>query len=154
MQVKFEFVTYNEELDTFELDENIYLFELNDEQAKTYNLLKDVDLHLYNWFKEADLFQNWIKEEVYPDSIGKKIAICDIDDLSFRRFYFFKLTSGDIHYEYFKKLFDIFEESDWQDREDVGRKILEQLPAKRQELIIELKEESENNLESDDGRKA
>ena len=154
MQVKFEFVTYNEELDTFELDENTYLLELNDEQTKTYNLLKDVDLHLYNWFRESDLFQNWIKEEVYPDSIGKKIAICDIDDISFRRFYFFKVTSGDIHYEYFKKLFDIFEESDWQDREHVGIKILEQLPSKRKELIIELKEQSEDNLETDDDTKA
>ena len=154
MQVKFEFATYNEELDTFELDENTYLLELNDEQAETYKLFKDVDLHLYNWFRESDYFQNWIKEVVYPDSIGKKIAICDIDDLSFRRFYFFKLTSGDIHYEYFKKLFDIFEESDWQDREDVGRKILEQLPAKRQELIIELKEKSEDNPEEDNDTKA
>ena len=154
MQVKFELVTYDEELNTFELDENVYLLELDDEQAKTYELLKDVDLHLYNWFKEADFFQNWIKEEVYPDSIGKKFAISDIDDISFRRFYFFKVTSGDIHYEYFKKLFDILEESDWQDREYVGRQILEELPAKRQELVMELKEESEENLESDNDTKA
>jgi len=154
MQVKFELVTYNEELNTFELDENVYLLELDDEQAKTYELLKDVDLHLYNWFKEADFFLNWIKEEVYPDSIGKKFAISDIDDISFRRFYFFKVTSGDIHYEYFKKLFDILEESDWQDREYVGRQILEELPAKRQELVMELKEESEENLESDNDTKA
>ncbi|MFK5936853.1 MAG: hypothetical protein QM497_00520 [Sulfurimonas sp.] len=147
MQVKFDLVTYDENLDNFKLDEKTYLLELNDEQAKTYKLLKEVDLHLYNWFKEADFFLNWIKEEVYTDSIGKKFAICDIDDISFRRFYFFKVTSGDIHYEYFKKLFDIFEESDWQDREDVGRKILEELPAKRQELVIELKEDSKDNME-------
>ena len=157
MQVKFELVTYDEDLDKFELDENIYLLELDDEQAEMYNLLKDDDLHLYNWFKKEDFFLNWIKEEVYTDSIGKKFAICDIDDKSFRRFYFFKVTSGDIHYEYFKKLFGIHEESEWQDREDVGRVILEHLPAKCQELIIELKEESEeseDNLESDKDRKA
>mgnify|MGYP007114364583 FL=1 len=46
-----------------------------------------------------------------------------------------------MHYEYFKKLFDIIEESDWQDREYVGREILEKLRAKRQELIIELRED-------------
>ena len=146
MQVKFEFATYNEEQDTFELDENTYLLELDDEQANTYKLLQEAELHLYNWFKDADFFIKWIKEEVYPQSIGKKFVICDIDDTSFRRFYFFKVTSGDIHYEYFKELFNIFEESDWQDREDVGRKILEQLPAKRQELIIELQEETEDEM--------
>ena len=84
---------------------------------------------------------NWIKEEIYPESIGKKIAICDINETSFRRYYFFKLSSGDVHYEYFKKLFGIFEESEWQDREDVGREILKALLVKRQELVIELKEE-------------
>jgi len=151
MQVKFELVSYDEALDKFELDENIYTLDLDDEQSETYNLFKDADLHLYNWFKESDFFLNWIKEEVYTDSIGKKFAICDIDDVSFRRFYFFKVTSGDVHYEYFKKLFDILEESDWQDREDVGREILEHLPAKRKELIMELKEE---DLESGDDTKA
>jgi len=141
MQVKFELVTYNEELDSFELDENVYLLELDEEQEKTYNLLKEVDLHLYNWFQKADFFLNWIKEEVYPDSTGKKFAICDIDDKSFRRFFFFKVTSGDIHYEYFKKLFDIIEESDWQDREQIGNQILIQLKSKRLELLMELAED-------------
>ena len=141
MQVKFELVTYNEELDSFELDENVYLLELDEEQIQTYNLLKEVDLHLYNWFQKADFFLNWIKEEVYPDSIGKKFAICDIDDKSFRRFFFFKVTSGDIHYEYFKKLFDIIEESDWQDREQIGNQILKQLKVKRMELLMELTED-------------
>lgn len=141
MQVKFQLVTYDEELDKFELDENVYPLELDDEQSETYELLKHVDLHLYDWFQKSDFFLNWIKEEVYPESIGKKFAICDINDKSFRRFYFFKLTSGDVHYEYFKKLFGIFEESEWQDREDVGREILKDLMVKRQELIIELKEE-------------
>ena len=152
MQVKFEFVSYDEELDKFELDEKSYLLELDDEQAKTYELLKDVDLHLYNWFKEADFFINWMKEEVYPDSIGKKFAICDIDDISFRRFFFFKVTSGDIHYEYFMKLFKIVEESDWQDREDVGREILALLPAKRKTLLVELKEDIEENLEEENDK--
>jgi len=141
MQVKFELVTYNEELDSFELDENVYLLELDEEQIQTYNLLREVDLHLYNWFQKADFFLNWIKEEVYPDSIGKKFAICDIDDKSFRRFFFFKVTSGDIHYEYFKKLFDIIEESDWQDREQIGNQILKQLKVKRMELLMELTED-------------
>ena len=154
MQVKFELVTYDEELDKFELDENVYLLELNENQTKTYELLKDVDLHLYNWFKESDFFLQWIKEKVYTDSIGKKFAICDIDDKSFRRFYFFKLTSGDIHYEYFKKLFNIIEESEWQDREDVGRDILKYLPAKRKELVIELKKDSEDDLELENDKQA
>jgi len=141
MQVKFQLVTYDEELDKFELDDNVYPLELDDEQSETYELLKHVDLHLYDWFQKSDFFLNWIKEEIYPESIGKKFAICDINETSFRRFYFFKLTSGDVHYEYFKKLFGIFEESEWQDREDVGKEILKDLLVKRQELIIELKEE-------------
>ena len=141
MQVKFQLVTYDEELDKFELDENVYPLELDDEQSETYALLKHVDLHLYDWFQKSDFFLNWIKEEIYPESTGKKFAICDINETSFRRFYFFKLTSGDVHYEYFKKLFGIFEESEWQDREDVGKEIQKALIVKRQELIIELKEE-------------
>ena len=141
MQVQLEFVIYDEALDKFELDENIYSINLSDEQTETYNLFKDTDLHLYNWFKESDFFLNWIKEEVYPDSIGKKIAVCDINDISFRRYYFFKLTSADVHYDYFKKLFDIYHASDWQDREEIGEEILESLKVKRKELIIELKEE-------------
>ncbi|MCX6077572.1 MAG: hypothetical protein NTW78_11915 [Campylobacterales bacterium] len=140
MQVKFEFVIYDETLDKFEQDDNVYLLELNDEQILTYNLLKDKDLYLYNWFQESEFFITWIKENVYPQSIGKKIAISVIDDILFLRFYFFKVTSGDIHYEYFKKLFDIFHEANWQDREEVGEQILERLLIKRRELIIELKE--------------
>ncbi len=154
MQVKFEFAIYDETLDKFELDDKVYLFELDEEQTQTYNLLKDKDLHLYNWFKESDLFINWIKEEVYPDAIGKKIVICDIDDITFRGFYFFKVTSADTFYEYFKKLFDIHHETDWQDREEVGKQILEQLMIKRQELIIEIKEDIlEDENENENNRK-
>ncbi|WP_415397037.1 hypothetical protein [Sulfurimonas sp. CS5] len=141
MQVKFEFAIYDETLDKFDLDEKVYSFELDDEQAQTYTLLKDTDLHLYNWFKESEFFLNWIKEEVYPDEIGKKIAICDINDLSFRRYYFFKVTSADTHYDYFKKLFNVHHELDWQDREEVGEEILQHLKVKRQEFIIELKDD-------------
>ena len=141
MQIKFEFAIYDEALDNFSLDENVYTYELDDEQAQTYDLFKSTDLHLYNWFKESEFFLNWIKEEVYPDKIGKKIVICDINDISFRRYFFFKVTSADIHYEYFKKLFDIYHEVDWQDREEVGAEILEKLKVKRQELIIELEED-------------
>jgi hypothetical protein len=138
MQIKFELVTYNEELDSFELDETIYQVEIDEDEEETYNLLKDSDLHLYNWLKESDFFTKYIKEEVYPDSENKKIAISDINGISFRRFYFFKVTSGDSHYEYFKKLYNIHEESDWQDREDVGEEILQHLSTKRQELILNL----------------
>jgi len=140
MQIKFELVIYDEVQDIFELDENIYFLEIDQNQEQTYNLLKNEDLHLYNWFKESDFFIDWIKEEVYQDSIGKKFAINCINDIGFYRFYFFKVTSSDSHYDYFKKLFDIHEESDWQDREEVGKEILEHLILKRQELIIELKE--------------
>jgi len=145
MQVKFEFAIYDETLDRFDLDENTYFYELDDEQTQTYNLLKDRDLYLYNWFKESEFFLNWIKTEVYPNEIGKKISICDINDMSFRRYFFFKVTSADVHYEYFKKLFTIHHESDWQNREDVGREILEQLKVKRQELIVELKDDTSQN---------
>ena len=145
MQVKFEFAIYDETLDKFELDDKVYLFELDEEQTQTYNLLKDKDLHLYNWFKESDFFLNWIKEEIYPDDIGKKIVLCDVNDITFRGYYFFKVTSADTFYEYFKKLFKIHHETDWQDREEVGEQILEQLMVKRQELIIELKEEEKEN---------
>jgi len=149
MQVKFEFVIYDDALEKFELDDKVYLFELDEEQILTYNLLKDTDLHLYNWFKESDFFLNWIKEEIYPESVGKKIAICDINDISFRRYYFFKVTSADTHYDYFKKLFDIYHATDWQDREDVGKEILEHLSVKQQELIIELKEDVIEDEEND-----
>ena len=45
---------------------------------KFANLLKNTDLQLYNWFKESEFFLNWIKEEIYPDMIGKKIADSDV----------------------------------------------------------------------------
>ena len=138
MQIKFELVTYDEELDSFELDENSYQIEIDDDEAETYDLLKSSDLNLYNWLKESDFFLKYIKEEVYQDSENKKFAISDINGISYIRFYFFKVTSGDSHYEYFKKLFNIHEESDWQDREDIGEEILQCLSTKRKELILEL----------------
>ena len=148
MQIKFELATYDEVLDKFDLDGIMYEMKISEEDAQTYELLKSSDLNLYNWLKESAFFLNYIREEVYPNSENKKFAICDINDISFRRFYFFKVTSGESHYDYFKNLFTIFEESEWQDREDVGRMILEQLVVKRQELIIELKEiETEENNE-------
>jgi hypothetical protein len=139
MQLEFELVRYDEELDKFELDETMHQMEISDEDAQTYELLKSSDLNLYNWLKESDFFLEYINEEIYPDSETKKFAICDINDISFRRFYFFKVTSADIHYAYFKELFNIFQESEWQDREDVGKEILEKLMVKRQELVIDLK---------------
>lgn len=146
MQLKFELVRYDEELDKFELDETIYSMEISDEDAQTYELLKSSDLNLYNWLKESAFFIEYISKEVYPDSEHSKVAISDIHGTTFRRFYFFKVTSGDSHYEYFKKLFGIFEESDWQDREEVGEQIVEQLMVKRQDLIIDLNEYSTDNL--------
>ena len=138
MQIKFELVTYDEELDSFELDTNTYALEIDDEEAETYNLLKSSDLNLYNWLKESDFFLKYIEEEVYQDSKNKKFAISDINGVSFIRFYFFIVTSGDSHYEYFKKLFNIHAESDWQDREDIGEEILQCLSTKRKELILNL----------------
>ena len=140
MQIEFELVTYDEELDKFDLDETMYQMEISDEEAQTYELLKSSDLNLYNWLKESDFFLNHIREEIYPDNDNKKIAISDINGTAFRRFYFFKVTSGDSHYEYFKKLFNILEESDWQDREEIGEQILEHLMVKRQDMIIDLEE--------------
>lgn len=148
MQIQFELAKYNEELDKFDLDETLYQVEISEEDAQTYELLKSSDLNLYNWFIQADFFSKYIKEEVYPTGGHKKIAVCDINDISFRRFFFFKVTSGDSHYEYFKKLFNIFEESDWQDREVVGRQILEVLKTKRLELLIDFTEEE--NLKSEE----
>jgi len=138
MQIEVELVTYDEALDKFELDETLYQFELNEDDTKTYELLKSSDQHLYNWLQKSDSFVKYIKEEVYPDSENKKIAISDINGVSYRRFYFFKVTSGDSHYDYFKALFNIHEESDWQDREDVGEEILQHLSTKRKELILNL----------------
>jgi len=149
MKIEFELAKYDDVLDKFELDETIYQIELSDEDAQTYELLKSSDLNLYNWFKESEFFLNYIREEVYPNSESKKFVICDINDISFRRFYFFKVTSGDSHYAYFKELFNIFEESDWQDREEIGREILEKLLVKRQELLIDLKED--DTADSGDG---
>jgi len=138
MQINFELVTYDDELDRFELDENVYQLELDEEAAETYERLKSSDLRLYKWLKESDFFLKYIKEEVYQDIENKKVAIGDINGISYRRFYFFKVTSGDSHYEYFKRLFTIHEESEWQDREDVGEEILQHLSTKRKELILEL----------------
>ena len=140
MQIEFELVTYDDELDKFELDETIHKLEISDEEAQSYELFKSSDLNLYNWFKESEFFINYVSEKIYPDSKHVKIAISDINGITFRRFFFFKVTSSDSHYEYFKKLFNIFEESDWQDREEIGEQILEQLLLKRQELIIDLTE--------------
>jgi len=142
MQVKFEFVFYDEVLDAFSQDENIYTLELDEQQAQTYKLLEDNDVLLYNWFQESDFFLDWVKNEVYADNRDQKIAISVINDILFLRYYFFKITSGDAHYEYFKKLFNIHEESDWQDREDIGEEILEHLVVKRQDLIIDLSDEN------------
>ena len=138
MQIDFELVRYDEALDKFELDETMYQIEIGDEDVQSYELSKSSDLNLYNWLKESDFFVEYISKTIYPNSEHKKIAISDINGTSFRRFYFFKLTSGDSHYEYFKKLFNIHEESEWQDREDVGEEILEHLMIKRQDLIIDL----------------
>ena len=150
MQIEFELVTYDEALDKFELDETMHQMEISDEDAQTYELLKPSDLNLYNWLKESDFFIKHVREEIYPDGEAKKIAISDINGTTFRRFYFFKVTSGDSHYEYFKKLFNIYEESDWQDREEVGEEILEHLIVKRRDLIIDLKA---NDVEDDtDGK--
>ena len=140
MQIEFELVTYDDELDKFELDETIHQLEISDEDAQSYELLKSSDLNLYNWFKESDFFLNYVNEKIYPDSKHNKIAISDINGTTFRRFYFFKVTSGDSHYEYFKKLFNVYAESDWQDREEVGEEILKHLMVKRQDLIIDLNE--------------
>ena len=150
MQLEFELVTYDEELDKFDLDETMYQMEISDEDAQTYELLKSSDLNLYNWLKESDFFLKYINEEIYHDSDVRKVAISDINGTTFRRFYFFKVTSGDSHYEYFKKLFNILEESEWQDREDVGKEILEHLMVKRQDLIIDLKEN--DTPDNDDGK--
>jgi len=138
MQIEFELVTYDEALDKFDLDETMYQMEISDEEAQTYELLQSSDLNLYNWLKESDFFLNHIREEIYPDAENKKIAISDINGTTFRRFFFFKVTSGDSHYEYFKELFNIFQESDWQDREEVGEEILAHLMGKRQNMIIDL----------------
>ena len=138
MQINFELVTYDDGLDSFELDEKIYELEIEGEDAAAYELVKASDLRLYNWLKTSDFFLKYIKEEVCPDSENKKFAISDINGMSYRRFYFFKVTSGDSHYEYFKRLFNIHEESEWQDREDVGDEILRHLSTKKRELILEL----------------
>jgi succinate dehydrogenase flavin-adding protein (antitoxin of CptAB toxin-antitoxin module) len=138
MQINFGLVTYDDDLDRFELDADSHQIELTDEEIKEYELLKSSDLNLYHWLKESDSFLKYMKEEVYQDSENKKFAIRDINDTSYVRFYFFKVTSGDSHYEYFKELFNIHEESDWQDREDIGEEILQYLSTKRKELILEL----------------
>ena len=138
MQITFELVNYNAEVNSFEQDMNSYQLVLNEEETESYTLFKDSDLNLYNWFRQSDSFLKFIKEEVYQDSENNKFAISDINSTSFIRFYFFKVTSGDSHYEYFKKLFNIYEETEWQDREDVGYEILEHLSVKQKELIIEI----------------
>lgn len=142
MQIEFELVTYDEDLDKFDLDETIHKMDISDEEAQTYELLKSSELNLYNWLKESDSFNQYLKDEIYTDGKYRKVAISDINGTTYRRFYFFKVTSSDTHYEYFKKFFNIFEESDWQDREEIGEEILRHLLVKRQDLIIELTEQN------------
>jgi hypothetical protein len=138
MKLKFELVTYNEALNRFTLDETMYEMEISDEEAQSYELFKSSDLNLYNWLKESDFFINYIRDVIYTDGDKRKIAISDINGTTYRRFYFFKVTSSDSHYQYFKDLFNIYEESDWQDREEIGEEILDHLFLKRKELIIDL----------------
>ncbi|CAA6813374.1 MAG: Unknown protein [uncultured Sulfurovum sp.] len=138
MKLEFELVTYDEALDKFDLDETMYQIDISEEDAQTYELLKSSDLSLYNWLRESDFFISHICEKVYPDNKDMKIAISGINGIDYRKFYFFKVTSADRFYEYFKKLFNIYEESDWQDREVIGEEILEHLAVKRQELLIDL----------------
>ena len=140
MQLEFELVTYDEALDKFDLDETMYQIEISDEEAQTYEILKSSDMNLYNWLKESESFIKYIREEIYPDGKHTKVAISDINGTTFRRFYFFKVTSADSHYEYFKNLFTIYEESDWQDREEIGEEILVNLVVKRQDMLIDLEE--------------
>ena len=90
MQIEFELVKYDEELDTFELDETMYQMEISDEDAQTYELLKSSDLNLYNWLQTSDFFLKHVIEEIYPDSESRKIAISDINGITFRRFTFSK----------------------------------------------------------------
>ncbi len=150
MQLEFELAIYDEALDKFDLDETMHQMEISDEDAQTYEILKSSDLNLYNWLKESDFFIKHLREEIYPEGETKKVAISDINGTTFRRFYFFKVTSSDAHYEYFKKFFTIYDESDWQDREEVGEQILEHLLVKRQDLIIEL--EKNDIVDSDAGK--
>ncbi|MDQ7047287.1 MAG: hypothetical protein Q9M39_06595 [Sulfurovum sp.] len=150
MQLEFELVTYDEALDRFNLDETIHQIEISDEEAQTYELLKSSDMNLYNWLKESDFFIKYVRENIYTDGEDRKIAISDINGTTFRRFYFFKVTSSDSHYEYFKKLFTIYEESDWQDREEIGADIVTHLLVKRQDMIIDL---PKNKLVDEDVRK-
>ena len=137
MQITFELVIYNAEKNNFEQDKNTYEIELTEEEVESYTLHKDSDMSLYAWFRDTDSFVTYMQEEVYLEAEDKTFAISDINGSSFIRFYFFKITSGDTHYEYFKKLFKIFEESDWQDREDIGEEILEYLSVKQKELMLE-----------------
>lgn len=138
MQITFELVTYNEEQNSFEQDKNTYQIVLNEEEVESYTLHKDSDMELYAWFRDTESFITYMQEEVYPNNEDKIFAISDINGATYIRFYFFKVTSGDSHYEYFKKLFNIYEESEWQDREDVGYEILEHLSVKQEELILDL----------------
>ena len=138
MQITFELVTYNKELKCFEQDDKVHRIELSEEEAEAYALHKNSDMSLYTWFRDLVSFVTYMQEEVYPDNEDKIFAISDINGTSFIRFYFFKVTSGDSHYEYFKKLFNIYEESEWQDREDVGYEILEHLSVKQEELMLDL----------------
>jgi len=138
MQIIFELVIYNEAKNSFEQDKNTYQVELDKDEIESYRLYKNSDMKLYTWFRGTNSFITYMQEEVYPNSEDKTFAISDINGASFIRFYFFKITSGDSHYEYFKKLFNIYEETEWQDREDVGSEILEHLSVKQKELILEL----------------
>ncbi|MEA1880710.1 MAG: hypothetical protein U9N11_08710 [Campylobacterota bacterium] len=140
MKLEFELVTYDEALDKFDLDDRMHEIDISEEDAQTYELLKSSDLSLYNWLRESDFFKNYICEKIYPEKEQTKIAISDINGIDYRKFYFFKVTSADKFYAYFKKLFNIYEESDWQDREEIGEEILVHLAEKRQELLIDLSE--------------
>jgi hypothetical protein len=152
MNFKIKFVIFNDEEKKFVKDDNEYIFELDEELEESYGKIKKSDKEIYSFFKNDKSFLRWIKEEVYADQDIKEIGISMIGDISYLRFWFFKVESSDTHYEYFSEYFDIFFDDLYHSRSDIGNEILDNLVKERKNMTIDVssivvEEESEEEAE-------
>lgn len=138
MNFKIKFVIFSEDQKKFIKDDNEYIFELDEEFEESYTTLEKNDKNIYNFFKNEKSFLKWIKEEVYPDYESAEIGISFIDDISYLRFWFFKVESGDAHYEYFMDYFSIFYDDLYDSRAGIGEEIVEKLKIERKGMVINL----------------
>lgn len=140
MNVKVKFVIFNEIENKFVKNDEEFTFELDEELENQYKTLKKSDKNIYNFFKNSQLFLKWIKEELFVDGNVKKVGISAIGDVSFLRFWFFKIESSQAHYDYFTNYFDIYVDVLFESRDSIGENILSHLKQESPKMIIDLEQ--------------